>query len=42
MVMLGTERPGLGSEIVSEKPFLEVVDLALPYIELMLDEMCED
>lgn len=40
--MLGTERPGLGSEIVSEKPFLEVVDLALPYIELMLDEMCED
>lgn len=33
---------GLGLGIVSEKPFLEVVDLALPYIKSMLDEMCED
>ena len=33
---------GLGLGVVSEKPFLEVVDLALPYIKEILDELCED
>lgn len=33
---------GLGLGVVSEKPFLEVVDLALPYIEEILEELCED
>ena len=28
--------------VVSEKPFLEVVDLALPYIKEILEELCED
>lgn len=33
---------GLGLGVVSEKPFLEVVDLALPYIKEILEELCED
>ena len=33
---------GLGLGVVSEKPFLEVVDLALPYIKEILDKLCED
>lgn len=33
---------GLGLGIVSEKPYLEVVVLALPYIKSMLDEMCDE
>ena len=33
---------GLGLGIVSEKPYLEVVDLALPYIKSMLDQMCDE
>ena len=28
--------------MVSEKPFLEVVDVALPKIKEILDELCED
>lgn len=31
----------MGLGIVSEKPFLEVVDLALPHIKEMLDDICE-
>ena len=27
---------------MSEKPFLEVVDLALPYIKEILEELCKD
>ena len=30
---------GLGLGVVSEKPFLEVVDIALLYIKEMLDEL---
>ena len=33
---------GLGLGITSEKPFLEIIDLALPHIKDMLDEMCDD
>lgn len=33
---------GLGLGVVSEKPCLEVVDLALPYIKKILDKLCED
>ena len=33
---------GLGLGKVSEKPYLKVVDLALPYIKSMLDEMCNE
>ena len=33
---------GLGLGVTSEKPFLEVIDLALPHIKNMLDEMCDD
>lgn len=33
---------GLGLGVVSEKPFLEVVDLALPYIKEILEKLCED
>ena len=33
---------GLGLGITSEKPFLEVIDIALPYIKAILDEMCDD
>ena len=36
---LGT---GLGLGVVSEKPYLEVIDLAFPHIKSILDEMCED
>ena len=32
----------LGLGVTSEKPFLEVIDLALPHIKDMLDEMCDD
>ena len=32
----------LGLGITSEKPFLEVIDIALPYIKAILDEMCDD
>ena len=30
---------GLGLGISSEKPFLEVIDIALPYIKAILDEV---
>ena len=33
---------GLGLGVVSEKPYLEVIDLALPQIKMILDEMCEE
>ena len=33
---------GLGLGVTSEKPFLEVIDLALPHIKEILDEMCHD
>ena len=33
---------GLGLGITSEKPYLEVIDLALPHIKDMVDEMCDD
>jgi hypothetical protein len=33
---------GLGLGIVSEKPFLEVIDLAFPFIKDILDELCDD
>lgn len=33
---------GLGLGVVSEKPYLEVIDLALPHIKEMLDEICEE
>ena len=33
---------GVGLGITSEKPFLEVIHLALPYIKAILDEMCDD
>ena len=33
---------GLGLGITSEKPFVEVIDLALHYIKAILDEMCDD
>ena len=33
---------GLGLGITSEKPFLEVIDIALPHIKDILDEMCDD
>lgn len=33
---------GLGLGIVSEKPFLEIIDLAFPHIKEVLDEMCDD
>lgn len=33
---------GLGLGVVSEKLYLEVIDLALPHIKSILDEMCED
>lgn len=33
---------GLGLVVTSEKPFLEVIDLALPHIKEILDEMCDD
>ena len=36
---LGT---GLGLGVTSEKPFLEVIDCALPHIKNMLDEICDD
>ena len=32
----------LGLGVTSEKPFLEVIDLALPHIKDMLDKMCDD
>ena len=37
-----TLRKGLGLGIISEKPYLEVVDLGLPYIKAILYEMCDD
>jgi len=33
---------GSGLGVVSEKPFLEVVDLALTYIKEILEELCKD
>ena len=33
---------GLGLGITSEKPYLEVIDLALPHIKDMVDEICDD
>ena len=33
---------GLGLGVTSEKLFLEVIDLALPYIKDILDETCDD
>lgn len=33
---------GLGIGIVTERPYLEVIDLALPYIKEILDEICEE
>ena len=33
---------GLGVGVVSEKPYLQIVGLALPHIKEILDEMCED
>ena len=33
---------GLGLGVTSDKPFLEVIELALPYIKDILDEMCDD
>lgn len=33
---------GLGLGVVSEKPYLQVIGLALPYIKEILDEMCEE
>ena len=33
---------GLGLVITSEKPLLEVIDIALPHIKAILDEMCDD
>ena len=33
---------GLSLGITSEKPYLEVIDLALPHIKDMVDEMCDD
>ena len=33
---------GLGLGVTSEKPFLEVIDLALPHIKDMLDERLDD
>ena len=33
---------GLGLGILSDKPFLEVIDLAFPHIKEILDEMCEE
>ena len=33
---------GLGLGVLSEKPFLEVIDVAIPHIKEALDEMCED
>jgi len=35
-------RRGLGLGVTSEKPFLEVINLALPHIKDMLDERCDD
>ena len=33
---------GRGLDVTSEKPFLEVINLAFPHIKDMLDEMCDD
>lgn len=33
---------GLGLGVLSDKPFLEAIDLAFPHIRDILDEMCED
>ena len=33
---------GLGLGVTSDKPFLEVIELALPYVKDILDEMCDD
>jgi len=33
---------GLGLGVTSEKPFLEVIDIALLHIRNMLDETCDD
>ena len=33
---------GLGMGILSEKPYLDVLELALPYIKTILDEMCDN
>ena len=33
---------GLGLGTVSEKPFLEIFNMALPHVKLILDEMCEE
>lgn len=33
---------GLGLATLTEKPFLEVIDLAFPHIQAILDQMCED
>jgi hypothetical protein len=33
---------GLGLGIVSEKPFLQVIDFAFPVIKEILDEVCDD
>ena len=33
---------GLGLGVVSEKPYLQIVGLALPHIKEILDEMCKD
>jgi len=32
---------GLGLGVISDKPFLNVIDLAFPHIRDILDEMCE-
>ena len=33
---------GLGLGTVSEKPFLEIFNMALPHVKHILDEMCEE
>lgn len=33
---------GLGLGVVSEKPYLQIVGLALPHVKEILNEMCED
>lgn len=32
----------MGLGVLSDKPFLEAIDLAFPHIRDILDEMCED
>ena len=33
---------GLGLEVLSEKPFLEIIHHAFPFIKAILDEICDD